>query len=96
MHDYPDETCKHILKQIAGAMEKGYSKLLLWDQVVPNTGAGAISAAQDWEMMTFLSGAERTERQWRAVVEAPETGLKVTGIWYYSQYDQAIVEAELA
>lgn len=96
LHDYPDEAAKTILKQVAGAMEKGYSKLIIWDQVVPDKGADPIITAQDWVMMTFLSGCERTESQWRSSIESPETGLKVTGIWYYTQYDQAIIEAELA
>lgn len=96
MHDYPDDVCKQILKQISSSMKRGYSKLLMWDFVVSDTGAGQIVAAFDWEMMTLLSGAERTERQWRAVIEAPETGLKVTCVWTYGQHDQSIVEAELA
>lgn len=77
-------------------MEKGYSKLILWDQVVPDTRVNPIVAALDVAMMTFLAGAERSEMQWRKLIEDPEVGLKVTGVWYYSQYDQAVIEAELA
>lgn len=77
-------------------MEKGYSKLIIWDQVVPDMEADATVAALDWVMLTFLAGAERTESQWKTLVEDPEIGLKIVDTWYYSQFDQAVIEIELA
>jgi hypothetical protein len=96
IHDNEDPRAKIILKQLAGAMKKGYSKLIIWDQVLPAKCAPAIPAALDWEMMTFFAASERTEGQWKALIENPEVGLKFNGIWEYSQYDQMVIEAELA
>ncbi len=47
------------------------------DQVLPNTGAPAISSLMDLSMMTF-GGMERTERQWRELLEG--VGLSVVSI----------------
>lgn len=96
IHDYGDDRAKIILKQLAGAMKKGYTKMIVWDQVLPARGAPAIPAALDWEMTMLFAGSERTETQWKALLEDPEVGLKVNGVWEYSQYDQMVIEAELA
>jgi hypothetical protein len=50
----------------------------------------------DWEMMSFYAASERSEGHWKRLLEAPELGLKVTGIWNYSQLDQSVIEAELS
>ena len=44
---------------------------------------------------TVPGSSERTEDQWKALIEDPEVGLKFNGIWEYSQYDQMVIEAEL-
>lgn len=96
IHDNEDARAKVILKHLAGAMKKSYSKLIIWDQVLPAKGAPAIPAALDWQMMTCFAASERTEGQWKTLLEDPEVGLKFNGIWEYSQYDQMVIEAELA
>lgn len=96
LHNFPDSNARTILKQTASAMKKGYSKLLLWDTVLPDKGAGANECCLDWLMMTFYGSSERTESQWRKLVEDPEIGLKVKDIVKYSQYDQDVIELELA
>lgn len=96
VHDWSDDKAKEILKNIAGAMEPGYSKLVIWDQIVPDKNAPQVAAGLDWLMLVHLAGCERSESSWRALLEDPEVGLKLNGIWHYSQYDQAVIEAELA
>ena len=95
IHDYPDDKAKIILKNIATAMKRGYSKLIIWDFVLPDKGAPPTLMALDWEMMSFYAASERSESQWRRLLEDPELGLKVTGVWGYSQFDQSVIEAEL-
>lgn len=96
IHDYADESARAILKHIAAAMKKGYSKLILWDFMLPDKAAPPTLTGLDWEMMTFYAGSERSESQWRTLLEHPEVGLKVTQIWSYSEFDQSVIEAELA
>ncbi|KAK5264572.1 hypothetical protein LTR96_010052 [Exophiala xenobiotica] len=94
IHDYPDDRSRVILKQLAAAMQKDYSKLLIWDFVLPDKTAGSTLIALDWEMMSFYAAGERSESQWTALLG--DVGLKVNGVWAYSQFDQALIEAELA
>ncbi|KAK5216810.1 hypothetical protein LTR72_010180 [Exophiala xenobiotica] len=94
IHDYPDDRSRVILKQLAAAMKKDYSKLLIWDFMLPDKAAGSMLIALDWEMMSFYAAGERSESQWKALLE--DVGLKVNGVWAYSQFDQAVIEAELA
>lgn len=97
LHDWPSHHVKKILSRIAAAMERGYSKLLIWDQIVPDIGCPPTYASLDWIMLTAFAGQERTETEWRTLVESEDVQprLKVNGFWYYSHNDQGIVEAEL-
>ena len=47
------------------------------DQVLPNTGLAPFSAFMDLTMMTF-GGMERTEKQWRILLEG--VGLSIISI----------------
>ena len=76
-HDWPDATCHQILKNTLPALTNNYSRIAIVDQVLPNIGAPAISSLMDLTMMTF-GGSERTERQWRQLIEA--IGLSVISI----------------
>lgn len=90
LHDWPDQVCKTILKQVAGAMEPGYSKLLIHENIVPSKGAEWEATALDIIMATLLSSKERTEEEWYALLEAPELGLKISGIWKVSGAESLI------
>jgi len=96
LHDFPDMEAKEIVKQIIPAMKRGYSKLLVWDHVLPDRGAQVNTCLLDWVMMTFYASSERSEGRWRKLLEDPELGLKITDIVHYSQYDQDVIELELA
>jgi hypothetical protein len=75
------------------ALKKGYSKVLIYDYVVPDKGAPYSLTGLDWELMNFLASTERTESQWRSLIES--AGLKITGIWSHPQFDQSVIETEL-
>lgn len=47
MHDWPDHQCQVILERIVPAMEKGYSKIILNEMVLPNRGVNLVSAQVD-------------------------------------------------
>ncbi|KAL4780909.1 S-adenosyl-L-methionine-dependent methyltransferase [Aspergillus varians] len=78
MHDWPDEKAVEILRNTAGSMEPGYSKIWILDAVVPNTGADRYIAGLDICMMVVLAGLERTEVQWGELLA--KAGLKIVGI----------------
>ena len=48
----------------------------------------------DMMMLAHLNVRERTESQWRAIIE--KAGLKVIGIYSYPGVAESVIEAELA
>ena len=75
-------------------MEKGYSRLLLFEFVVPNSNAPFRPSSTDFIMMTHLGGIERTERHWESLIDS--CGLKIVKIWAGLRSDsESIIEAEL-
>lgn len=95
LHDWPDDVCKSILKQIADAMERGYSKLLINENVIPDIGADWQSTALDMMMLTLFSSKERTLSEWRQLLESPESGLKIVRIWGTKHSQESLIECEL-
>lgn len=76
-HDWSDECCQQILVNTAPAMTPHVSKLVIVDVVVPGVGAPPFAAMMDISMIVH-GGMERTEKQWRALLEG--AGLEVESI----------------
>lgn len=75
-------------------MEKDYSKILINDLIVPDQGAPWPVTSMDWLMLALGAAKERTERDWRTMIE--QVGSKVTGIWAKEQGAKSLIECELA
>ncbi|CAI7573252.1 unnamed protein product [Penicillium palitans] len=93
LHDWPDDLCRKILANTVAAMKPGYSKLLVNENVIPDTGAYWETTSLDLIMMEIGSG-ERTERQWHALLES--AGLKIVKIWTAQRGVESLIECELA
>lgn len=93
-HDWSDSAAIKILQNIAPAMKKGYSKLLICDVVIPATGASIFQAVMDVNMMSIVSGYERTKNNWMSLIN--EAGFKIVGIYKDTRNYEAVIEAELA
>lgn len=92
-HDWPDREAVAILEQVRSAMRSGYSKLLLFETVMPSD-PGKITprmAAMDLNMMCHFSACERTESDWKRLLDA--AGLK--WISYHPGAHQGVIEAAL-
>ena len=74
-------------------MEKGYSKLLLSEWVLPAKGVPLYPALLDVNMMALLNGMERTEAQWTALMEA--AGFRVVKFWSVGSETEGLIEAVL-
>lgn len=94
LHDWPDDKAVQILKNIAGAMEKGYSRLILQESLMADDKPLARVTALDIVMMSFFSSAERSESEWNALLAS--AGLKIVKIWRPSDKVESVIEAELA
>lgn len=90
-YNRPDDQCHIILNHIAVAMKPGYSKLLINDIVLPDVGATRFATQSDINMMALLAAMERSEAQWRRLLE--RAGLQVIKIWHGTP--ESVIEVEL-
>ncbi|KAH8880853.1 putative O-methyltransferase [Thozetella sp. PMI_491] len=93
-HDWDNKESLEILQNLASAMKKGYSKLLICDIVLPPTGASVLQAAMDMQMLGLVSAGERTEAAWKELLE--NSGFKVVKLWPDGRGYEMVIEAELA
>ncbi|KAL4887226.1 S-adenosyl-L-methionine-dependent methyltransferase [Aspergillus karnatakaensis] len=93
LHDWPDNIASKILANLVAAMKPGNSKILINENVIPDTGAYWETTSLDLIMMQIGSG-ERTERQWHALLES--AGLRIAKIWTAQRGVESLIECELA
>ncbi len=77
IHDWDDEQCITILRNCCNAMADG-SKVLVVEMVVPEGNEPSLSKFLDLQMLQFLPGCERTEKEYIALFD--KAGLRVTRI----------------
>lgn len=90
LHDWPDEDCKRILRPLKDAMTPGYSKILIHDCVVADRDPSWQHACLDMIMMNLYGAQERTESEWRGLIES--VGLQIAGIWTKGVGNLSIIE----
>jgi hypothetical protein len=91
LHDWPDQYCLKILKNIHAAMKPGYSRLLIHELILPDERPTAFQAIWDLTMMTFNAGAERSKSQWTQLLN--EAGFDIVAFWIDDEDADGIVEA---
>ncbi|TGO35931.1 hypothetical protein BHYA_0140g00020 [Botrytis hyacinthi] len=79
LHDWSDYKCLEILRVLKSAMKPNYSKLIIHEMIMPESGASTYHALLDLTMMVFNGGIERTGKEWRELLV--KAGFEVTGIW---------------
>ncbi|KAJ5155032.1 uncharacterized protein N7500_010471 [Penicillium coprophilum] len=94
LHDWPDDKAKQLLLNTKDAMIKGYSRLFIYDIVLPPTGASISQTTMDVEMMSLLSAAERTQGTWTKLLT--DAGFRIVKFWPDPQQYEMVIEAELA
>lgn len=93
IHDWDDESMGMILQQLLSILrERPATKLLLADLVLPETNTGMQEAIRDFTLFP-IGGMERTESQWRKLLE--RNGLEIKKIWRGTE-PEACVECTLA
>lgn len=77
LHDWPDDLCVKILKNLGAAMDS-QSYILINEVVLPNINAHWHAAMQDISMGILLGGKERSKAQWEKLVV--QAGLEMAEI----------------
>ncbi|OTA92287.1 hypothetical protein M434DRAFT_74802 [Hypoxylon sp. CO27-5] len=93
LHDWQDEQAIAILKNIADAMEKGYSKLLVHESMIDDIRPSPRATTSDLTMLACVTAAERTVGEWYGLIAS--AGLKVVKIWKSTKAIDGVIEAEL-
>jgi hypothetical protein len=91
LHDWPDKQCRVILGHLRDAMEPGYSRILISDCVLADEKAAWQHLSLDLFMMAQASSQERTESEWRELVESCG-GLKIVGIYNKGEGNEGLIE----
>ncbi|KAK2804504.1 hypothetical protein FQN50_006579 [Emmonsiellopsis sp. PD_5] len=92
-HDWKEESCLEILRNVAkGITDKTRQRIVIADDIIPSKDADAEGAWMDLTMMT-LTGTERTEKQWRKLLD--DAGFKLTRTFVGPGTNYAAVEAFL-
>ena len=75
-------------------MVPGYSRLLINEFALPDTGCPNIAASFDLTMMAVVGGMERTHTQWEGLLTS--VGLVVVKYWTYEGGEvDGVIEARL-
>jgi len=77
LHDWNDEECRTILRNIAARCRAG-ARVLIAECVIKAPNTPDLGKLLDMQMLLFLSGWERTEREYRALLES--TGFELAGV----------------
>ena len=94
LHDWPDQDARKILRNVTSAMTRGYSMLLLSENVIPTTGCNPHLSAMDLTMMTLFGSQERTVEHWRKLLESE--GLKLVMIHTIPSCLKSVLKVERA
>ena len=93
LHDYDDQQCQVILNNLKPAMIKGYSKLLVNDMVIPDTGADVLQTSMDILLMMCMGGGERSAQRFERLLKS--AGYKIIKIHTSAAVPESVIEAEV-
>ncbi|MFC2154925.1 methyltransferase [Acidobacteriota bacterium] len=89
LHDWPDDRCREILKNCSEAM-KQEAKLLIVEILIPPGNVPSVGKLLDLEMFVLSGGRERTEVEYKELLES--SGFKLSRV-IFSQESISIIEA---
>jgi hypothetical protein len=92
LHNWEDGSCRNILKHLADAMERGYSRLLISALLLPDIGADRRAAELDIQMWVLQQSRHRTRSEVEGLVSS--VGLEIVKVWEQGDYE-AVVEVRL-
>ncbi|EUC47018.1 hypothetical protein COCMIDRAFT_25071 [Bipolaris oryzae ATCC 44560] len=92
-HDWPDADCVRMFSQAKAAFKPGYSKLLIYEVMLPKKGATSLMTTLDLQLMNCTSGMERTEEHWERLL--CEAGFRIVEISRHPRAVESVTEADL-
>lgn len=65
--------------------------MLIFEWILPDVGAPLYPSLLDINMLSLFSGMERTETQWRALLDS--VGLDIVKVWSIGKDTEGLIEA---
>jgi hypothetical protein len=93
LHNWGDEACRNILRNLAQAMRKGYSRLLISSMLLPDVGAEVRAAELDMQMWMLQQSKQRTRSEVEELVVS--VGLEIVKVWENGERE-SIVEVRVS
>ncbi|KAI6900734.1 hypothetical protein KC318_g3111 [Hortaea werneckii] len=92
-HDWDDEHSRKLLSNTVAAMDPTYSRLLIDEWVLPESGASLKAANMDINMGLMFNAMERTKGQWEKLLG--DVGLEIVQIFSSPGAAEAVIEAKV-
>ncbi|KAI0428314.1 S-adenosyl-L-methionine-dependent methyltransferase [Xylaria sp. FL1042] len=93
LHNHPPDRVRMLLENMKKAMRQD-SILLLDEMILPDTKANVDAVSMDITMLSAFAGMERTEGQWRTLIE--NIGLKIVNIYIYNSVShESVIDVRL-
>ncbi|KAI7281124.1 hypothetical protein KC345_g4303 [Hortaea werneckii] len=92
-HDWDDEHTRKLLSNTVAAMDPTYSRLLIDDWVLPESGASLKAANMDINMGLMFNAMERTKGQGEKLLG--DVGLEIVEIFSSPGAAEAVIEAKV-
>lgn len=92
IHNADDARAIAVLKNVVEAMEKGYSQLLIHENIINVHNPHANATSQDIFMMGMFSARERTRDRWAYVIK--EAGLIIRDVKMEKGFPDAVIVTE--
>ncbi|KAJ8120845.1 hypothetical protein ONZ43_g2554 [Nemania bipapillata] len=92
LHNWNDDDCVKILRQLRPAMKPGYSRLLINDIVMPRRNPTWPATSMDQLMLVLNAVQERTEADWDKLFK--QAGFRLVKVYSYELGQESLVEAE--
>lgn len=73
-------------------MTPGYSKILIYEFVIPDQRASCFMTRSDINMMALLGSMERSEKKWRYLLG--RAGLDIAAIWSKEAGSESIINMQ--
>ncbi|TLD11449.1 hypothetical protein PspLS_11929 [Pyricularia sp. CBS 133598] len=96
LHDWPDDSCIEILRQIVPAMDKKLSRILICDQIVQDQSPSFASVLYDIDMMTLFNGKERKLSEFREIFQKADPRLYIHDVKRSQQSASTLIELRIS
>jgi len=91
-HDWDDGKSRELLSNTVAAMDPGYSRLLIDEWVLPDSGVNLKAVNMDINMILMFNAIERTKSQWRNLLA--DVGLEIVEIYSTPGAAECVIETK--